>query len=354
MVITNNDTFTSNKALNQEEIREQKSRLDSLMRSLIVTLSSRCNLGCIMCEVRKGHWDIPQKTIEEIKSLFPYLESVSWQGGEPFLLEYFEGIFDEAAKFTNLKQTIVTNGVLITEEWAEKLAENNVELTFSIDGITKEVYERIRLKAKFEDVLNSLNMVKKARQRYPASNMTLRLHVVVMKSNYHQLEDFMDFAGEYGFNAMHILSLWGNPGSPENIFKSEDKGPLDYINSIRHKLEEKAGKYNILFLNSLPVFTEKSGIKPPETVKNTNHDLLWCNLPWYQLNIDPGGGARPGCACLKPAGSILDKSIIDIWNDQPMQEYRKCIAEKKCAHLCSLDCLAEQISEQDKILRDHG
>lgn len=348
--------FLSNRELNEEEIRLRRLKLDSLMRSLIVTLSSRCNLGCIMCEVRRSEWDIPQKTLREVMGLFPYLESVNWQGGEPFLLEYFEDIFDEAAKFTNLKQTIVTNGLLVTERWADKLAANNVELTFSIDGITKEVYEHIRARARFEDVIRALDTVKKARQKYGGGNMTLRLHVVVMKSNYHQLEEFMDFAGEYGFNAVHILSLWGNHDSQENIFNLADKGPLNHVLGLRDKLNERARTRGIVLLNSLPLAQEKpspvSGIRLPEApVIAADEPDLWCRMPWYQLNIDPGGMVRPGCTCLKPVGSILDNSITELWNNELTQEYRRAIPEKRCAHLCHPDCLVEQISEQSRAMR---
>lgn len=335
-----------NKRLNDEEIQQGKIKLDSFMRSLIVTLSSRCNIDCIMCEVKRTKWDIPQKRIQEIIELFPYLESVSWQGGEPFLLEYFEEIFDQASRYADLKQTIVTNGILITETWAEKLVKNSVELTFSIDGITKDVYEPIRVGAKFDDVICSLKMIREARNKYDSGRMSLRLHVVIMKSNYHQLEDLVDFAKEYGFNAVHIISMWGNLDSEENIFYRQEKEPLDYIRNIREKLEEKAKRYNIHLLNALPNTPDLSNGSLPSndtsSSKEANNKRLLCYLPWQQLNIDPGGGVRPGCTCLKTVGSILESSIKDLWNNEPMQEYRGKILEGDWQLLCDPNCVKGQ------------
>jgi MoaA/NifB/PqqE/SkfB family radical SAM enzyme len=299
-----------------------------------------------MCEVRRTKWDIPQKTIQEIIELFPYLESVSWQGGEPFLLEYFEGLFDQAKRF-DLKQTIVTNGTLINENWAEKLVKNNVELTFSIDGITKEVYEHIRERAKFDDVIRSLKIIRKARNKYDSRRMTLRLHVVIMKSNYHQLEEFIDFAKEYEFNAVHIISMWGNPDSEENIFHRQDSIPLHYIQKIRSKVEEKAKRFNISLLNDLPAMGDNSSPDTGTIIEDSNNNnVLLCYLPWQQLNIDPGGGVRPGCICIKTAGNILESSIKDLWNSELMQTYRKRIISRDYLGYCNHACLSGQISQQ--------
>jgi MoaA/NifB/PqqE/SkfB family radical SAM enzyme len=351
------EKFHANKALNEQEIRERKTKLDSFMQRLIVTLSSRCNLNCIMCEVRRTKWDIPYKVIQEVVDLFPYLESIIWQGGEPFLLEYFGEIFDEAAKFEHLKQMIVTNGLLINEAWAQKLAKNNVELTFSIDGVTRDVYEHIREGAKFDRVIRSLRMIKDASSKNDSRKMSLRLHVVIMKSNYHQLGDFMDFAKNYGFDAVHLISMWGSQNREENIYYHQEKEPLDYIESLRDKLEEKAKEFNIELLNSLPRTVDNS---TNPVVSNNNHcpeednsnDLeISCLAPWQQLNLDPGGGLRPGCLCLKSVGTVFEGKLKDLWNNESMQFYRKKIMEKEFGSLCNPTCLSVQISEQKKKLK---
>ena len=341
-------TFNANRILNEKETQQRKIKLDSVPQRLIVTLSSRCNLDCIMCEVKKTGWDIPHKIIQEAIGLLPYLESVIWQGGEPFLLEYFEDIFEQASKFVNLKQMIVTNGLLITEAWAEKLVKNNVELTFSIDGITKETYEHIRNGAKFDDVIRSLKIIRNARSKYNSQRMSMRLHVVVMKSNYHQLDGFIDFAREYGFDAIHLISMWGSRGSQEDIFCHQEKEPLNYISSIRNKLEEKAKRYNIKLLNALPCGKDNPNNGSCHTENSSTANGLSCNVPWQQLNIDPGGGVRPGCLCLKTVGSVLENSLSELWNNELMQLYRGKIIEKNFDPICNLTCLSVQISEQLK------
>jgi MoaA/NifB/PqqE/SkfB family radical SAM enzyme len=353
-----NERFHKNRDLNEEETRQKKVKLDSFPQKLIVTLSSRCNLDCIMCEVRRTKWDIPYKTIQEVVDLFPYLESVIWQGGEPFLLEYFEEIFDEATKFDNLKQMIVTNGLLINEAWAHKLARNNVELTYSIDGVTKEVYEHIRGGAKFDRIIRSLKMIREARKKNESRKMSLRLHVVVMKSNYHQLGDFMDFAKEHGFDAIHLISMWGSQDREENIFYNNEKEALDYIESVRYRLAEKAASLNIGLLDSLPhpvsCATNSDGSASQDSCSDKDNKVdieISCLMPWQQLNVDPGGKVRPGCLCLKEIGSILTSKLMDLWNNEAAQSYRRGIMERDFELFCNQTCLSVQISEQTKRLK---
>ena len=59
-------------------------------------------------------------------------------------MDYFKDLFKEAARFPNIRQIINTNGLLMTEEWAKDLIESKADITFSIDGVTKDVYEYIR------------------------------------------------------------------------------------------------------------------------------------------------------------------------------------------------------------------
>ncbi|MBU1124938.1 MAG: radical SAM protein [Candidatus Omnitrophica bacterium] len=347
------DKFIKNRECNQEEIRQKKTVLDSYMQSLIVTLSSRCNLDCIMCEVRRSKWDIPEKTLHEVIELFPYLERIIWQGGEPFLLPYFSDIFDKAAKFKNLKQTIVTNGLLITEEWAEKLARNFVELTFSIDGLNQEVYERIRERASFSQLMKGVAIMRASRRKFNFPGMSLRLHTVIMRSNYRDIEGFIEFAHENGFDAIHFIAMLGNQSPQENIFYPEDREALDFLEGIRQHLDAKAKSYGIELLNALPrrKRQECNGCPPDsgkEEVSLPQEMVLDCLMPWQQLNIDPGGEVRPGCLCLKSVGSVFTQSLKELWNSPRTQEYRRKLLDRDVVSICQTNCLSVQQQESRK------
>jgi MoaA/NifB/PqqE/SkfB family radical SAM enzyme len=336
-------TFIENKKLNQLEIEQKKIVLKSKVTSMVVTLTTKCNLSCIMCEEIKIPWDIPERTIKEIISLFPYLEQIIWQGGEVLILDYFKDFLEEAGKHPNLYQSIITNGLAITEELLPMLVRDNMELTFSIDAATKDLYESIRRKAKFEDLLANIKLINHMRKKQKLKNMSFRMHVVVMNSNYKELEKFVDFAKEHEFDALHLMPIWGNVDGEENIFYRKDKEALDYIKENIAKVEEKAKGYRINLLNSLPYSGNSHEAKVEDRVVEKK---MLCQMPWKRMVINPAGYICPACHCRQMVGNVSEASLSDIWNSKGMREYRQKIAEGDCGYLCNPDCVNGIISEE--------
>ena len=237
---------------NEMEIAQKKIILSSKIRSLTVSLTNKCNLNCLMCQSKDIPWDLPPKAAQEIISLFPYLERVMWQGGEVFLYKGFKDILVEASKFP-IRQIISTNWLLIDREIAKIMVESNVELTFSIDGATKEVYEHIRKGADFYRVVEKINLINELRQSLNP-RMETRLNVLIMRANYHQIEQFLDFAKEYQFNTLFFNSTGCDfINIRENVFYyHRDKNVIEYINKIRTRVEDKAKEYEIRLENWLP------------------------------------------------------------------------------------------------------
>jgi len=346
--IPKENTFFKNKLLNELEIAQGETVLSSKVRSLVITLSNKCNLSCIMCLTRNVPWELPEKIIKEIFALFPYLEKIMWQGGEVFVLDYFEEILSAASQYPNLRQSIVTNGLLITEKMAEKLVKNNVELTFSIDGVTKETYEYIRRGANFEILIRNLNLILELRKRHN-SNMILNLNVAIMKSNYRQLENFIDFAQEYGFGFVCLMPIHIHLKTPEDIFTNQDIEALSFITEVSPKIEEKAQEYGIRLENRLPTLNSKNDNSSFENDIEINPQKKFlCHIPWQQLYIDYDGSVRPDCLCKiqKSAGSLLKNlSLEEIWNNQVMQEYRRKIVNHDYLDLCNPACISGKIFE---------
>ena len=349
-----NSVFLDNKTLNKLEIEKRKTVLESKVTSLVVTLTTKCNIACIMCEEKLIPWDIPKSILQEIISFFPYLEEIIWQGGEVLILDYFEELLEEANRFPNLHQSIITNGLPITENLAEKLVRNNVELTFSIDAPTEELYESIRTKAKFQELLANIKLINSLRKKHNFKNMSFRMHTVVMNSNYRELEKFVDFAKEYEFDALHLMPIWGNLDSPENIFYHKNEEALNYIKENIGKTEKKAQTYNLNLLNSLPYKGNSGEGKPSENVENvkteeyrrSENDSMLCHMPWKRMVINPAGNVCPACHCKEMIGNVLNNTLNEIWNNEKMQIYRQRIALKDYLDLCNGYCIKGAISEE--------
>lgn len=77
----------------------------------------------------------------------PVIEFV-WQGGEPTLLglDFFKRVVEFQAPFINqktIKNSLQTNGTLLTDQWCEILKENNFLVGISLDG-PEEIHNRYR------------------------------------------------------------------------------------------------------------------------------------------------------------------------------------------------------------------
>lgn len=343
-MLSQDSLFLENKKLNINEIKERKITLSSRLTSLICSLTNRCNLHCIMCDTWRTPWEIPPEIYKEVRSLMPYLEHVIWLGGEVFLSEYFGEILEETKKYPYLHQRINTNGLFINEEWAEDLFKNNIELIYSIDGATKQTYEYIRKGARFEDLINSLDIIKDTKRKYPDKKFSLRMNAVIMRSNYREIEKFIDFAREYGFDLVQLMPIVGED-TPEHIFSSKhaDMEILKYLDSMVAVVQEKARQYNIELLNSLPTLhVVHEGTEIPEPLSRNGQPF--CYLPWQQILIYPDGNVRFGCFCVEPIGNVLENNIAEIWNSEKAKEYRKKIVDNNYQNLCSDRCVQGRIS----------
>lgn len=69
----------------------------------------------------------------------------------------------------------------------------------------------------------------------------------------------------------------------------------------------------------------------------------FCMLPWIHLHAWPDGQAFPCCLAnaKHPVGSFKEKSMREIWNDEPMREMRRNMLEDKPCRQCT-DCYEQE------------
>ncbi len=306
--------------------------LEAKPQGLIVTLTNRCNLRCKMCAQYKEPCELPAKTIREIRELLPCLVEITWLGGEVFLADSFRELFTYAARFKKLRQTILTNGLLIDAAWARLLTSASATIRYSLDGVTKDTYEKIRTGAAFEDLLKSVALINEHRHKNRKGTRT-EICFTVMKSNYPELEPAMDFAAEQGFSAIAFNPVMGF-NDEEDIFNRPDERARAYFQNILPKLREKAGKYAIDLSYNLPALgsSPRGSAPPPVAARQSGAGCLFnpagrrlfCHLPWKHLRIS-GNKAQFDCYCLRAVGNVEENSLEEIWNNGVAREYRKKI-----------------------------
>lgn len=127
-------------------------------------ITNHCNSRCKMCDRWKwrGKKELSCDDIKKILfSLSNFgIKSIIFSGGEPTLRSDFIDIL-RYAKELNLHIGILSNGSNITEGLAKTISECADWIRISLDGSTKKIYEGVRLGGNFNEVVNSLELLKK-------------------------------------------------------------------------------------------------------------------------------------------------------------------------------------------------
>lgn len=341
--------YLENINLNEREFKEKKIVLESKMTRIMVTLTNKCNFKCKMCRwsIRKKDITLPEKYMEQIVALFPYLDYIAWQGGEVFLIDYFKDIFKKIIQHPNIVQEITTNGSLITEEWAELISLSNIRLIVSIDSLNKEIFAYIRKGGRLEDIIRNISLINKAREINNKTKFESGVNVIVMRSNYKELELFVEFAQQYKFNFLNFMYLVDTLALDEHIFEPLDFEAINYLRESIPKIIDKAKSLGIrvcyefepLLSNS---YMTAGNILKPDCQSSRNNNTYLCRLPWTRLFIngaEEGIKVYPECICEKTVGDLVKNTLDEIWNNELMQLYRSKILNHTYHNWCNNRCV---------------
>lgn len=129
-------------------------------RMLNIYLTNACNLRCPHCFMRSGKPlanELPKHEWLRILSEFKAEggESVTFSGGEPLMNPDFESILTHAHHI-GLSTTILSNGILWTEEQITRLSPFISEIQISIDGFDEHSNAKIRGAGHFDRVVRNV------------------------------------------------------------------------------------------------------------------------------------------------------------------------------------------------------
>lgn len=322
--------FMYNRVLNEYEILMRKEYLESKPREIRATITNKCNIGCRYCSIWKcSEWQQSTERMREVVDNFPYMDNVYWLGGETFLYKGFEDILEEGSKFSTLKQTIFTNGLLLNERILEKLAKGNIKLYIAIDAGKKETYEYLRRGASWDKLCSNLALIKEIRNK-TGKNIETVYNMVVSKTNYKELFDVVELAKIYEFSRIRLMPILGS-WKEENIFSSRDVEALSYIREVTPLIEKRCEEYGITLENNLPTKEGKNykdlNLKFVKDGKydivKTTGNVMRCVIPWKLVVLDSKGPMRACANSNDWLGDSRKQTISEFWNSENMQMFRK-------------------------------
>ncbi|MEZ6038652.1 MAG: tetratricopeptide repeat protein [Planctomycetota bacterium] len=171
-------------------------------RRMDFTMSNTCNLACRMCygelsSTIRAHRDglppLPRayddRFFEDLREFLPHLHRATFMGGEPFLAAENFRVFDLLiADNSSCDCSVITNGTQWNARIERVLEALPMNISISVDGVTKEVVESIRINADFDRVMQN---VRRFRDYTLARGTRMSLMYCLMQQNWHEFGRYL-------------------------------------------------------------------------------------------------------------------------------------------------------------------
>lgn len=217
--------FVENQQLNLSEIKQRKSVLHSRPILLKVVPTLRCNLRCSMCfQENYSTPNLGENFWRDIEHLLPYVHEITFQGGEVTLDKGFRSFIESASlrSHRHLRISLITNGTVLDDRLLKGLARVRLNYVIvSLNAATRETYTQITKKDLFNRVVGNIRRLNELADYHPQGDFTVYASFVIMRSNFHELPQFLGFARDLG-TEVQLLHVIGDCGG-EDIFARTDQ-----------------------------------------------------------------------------------------------------------------------------------
>lgn len=189
----------------------------------IIEINNSCNINCVMCDTKSStrqkklmSLELCEKSIKEMRS--EGIESILLHTiGDPLANSKLNEYFKILKKY-KMQVGLSTNGLML-EKHIDTLVENFEicsNIRFSIDGVKKTTYEKIRYGGNFEKLIENLNLAEK---KLKPLGYEFMVDLVITKENINELGEFIVFFRKYVNNPYKNIHLgFMNSLSPSNDY----------------------------------------------------------------------------------------------------------------------------------------
>jgi len=253
----------------------------NMPKCLVIEPYNICNLECIMCPY-------PDMTREKVRmdlSLFKKIidDAVDNNFKTLSLSLYNEPYMDQSifekiryAKGKGLEVTITTNGTILTDDMIKNTMESGIDyVTFSIDSLDKENYEKIRVNATYENTVKNVHRMVEYR-----NNNNYKKPVIAMSA----------------------------------VRQLENDSSLDHLEELLEGLDLYAIAVRDNRKDGTPIY------------KDMTKQYYPCWWPWNQFIVYSSG--KTGLCCMDSdnaydLGDMNTQTIPEVWNSAKFSEMRE-------------------------------
>lgn len=221
--------------------------------TLRLDLINKCNLRCTMCafsDEEVFRRPTRQLTFEQFRAMFdelgPHVREVMLScGDEPLLARNLPEILTFLrSEHPEIETGFCTNATLLRAKIRRIIIESGVaSLLFSIDAVTKDLFERIRVGAKYESVIANILALRDLKIQSGAQRRRFVFNYVLMKQNIHEAPAFVAMAKELGgavIDFRHVVPMFSGYDLEQELSAHPAK-----FNFYRNQIVEEAARAGI-------------------------------------------------------------------------------------------------------------
>jgi radical SAM protein with 4Fe4S-binding SPASM domain len=297
-------------------------------QSIQIECTTRCNLKCTFCEL--SYWtekpaDLKLDTIQKMVEHLPKLKRVDLTGiGESLMNRDFFAIV-KFLKSRGMYVTLNDNFTLMTEKAARRIVELGVDQIFlSLDGATKETYERIRVGANFDKVISNARRLLQTKREMGEKRPEVKINTVVCSINYQELPAIVELAHDIGIGMVQFV----NAITFESTEDVATTGVRQEVRATFQKTLERAHQLGVLvkieLFDKLPVQR--------------------CDFPWKRNFVTYDGYVHPCCYTTQTGdrraqnrrsfGNLSEDSFEEIWHSETYSTFRRKMRAGVLPHAC--------------------
>jgi MoaA/NifB/PqqE/SkfB family radical SAM enzyme len=326
-----------NSRLLREDLAAGRVAFRALPEVVTLNHTDLCNLRCVMCprNLAQGTHRLSRRILGYLaEELFPTARKLvlTTSGGEPLAAD-FDFLLERALRHS-VVMDVVTNGVLLTPQLYREARPALDHLNVSIDSHLPEVYERVRLGARFDAVMENLHAVR-ALRRAERDDVLYSASAVVMRSNLPHLGEFVRFAAELGFDGVVLQKLL------HSVKPTPEEEPTVHCGkaAMRAAFDSaaqaaRAGGINLYATEfGLPaVLARPVRAKRPDPL--LHHRMCWFMA--QNFGVMYTGEVYPCCIPTDHLlGNVLYEDPVEIWNGPRAQALRRAQAAGRGTLFCS-------------------
>lgn len=282
-----------------------------------------CNLKCVGC----------RRNFEETLAKMPgprhltagalwricattNMQMVRFEGdGEPTCNPYFKDLVAWCSKM-GIRSAMTCNGTLLDKDYIKFLEDNGMKrIHISFDGATKETFEKQRVGAKYEQVLEVCREIGR-------SKIQLFMNTVPSNSKIiSEMLDYVDLVKEVGAAGMLVIKFQADESFGTPIDWDEHK---DLLEQVKNKAKGKG----LIFVGTgetYPTFheCEDAYVCPYITLDNSVYPCAYmANMRTTEIYM---GEVIPCPSSNYIMGNLNDNWMKDIWKNEAYKELRNLL-----------------------------